>query len=283
MNELRPSSSHELASGAESVFPAGRLMLQTALNEWMRLLGEEINHSAVDYVVDFLNTQFQAFVDDANPGQIAGAAKGAGEEGRDAIVGFAFFLQDYLRLARQSLVHASENPPPAPASNRSVARASSDQQFRMEMVGRIEPMNCPQATQLSAAITGDVPEGMLCEVWSLLALLRVYFDENWEGAKDLLQELAYRAGEKLHSLVQRLTPDAPAAVLQSGCWVVNSNAQFRQQFECRQLPLRCGYDSRYCLSPEGQRTGGNTVIPLSFYIAANRSGQICRKARVLWA
>jgi len=126
-------------------------------------------------------------------------------------------------------------------------------------------------------------EGPRQPTWTLLALLRVYFEMDWSAAGDLLEEFAHRAGEMTCRLILT-SPEAERNKLMAmGCRLLNSNARFAQSFECRALPARGGFDSNLCESPEGERGGSITVMPLSFLVVRRQTGQPSRRARVRWA
>jgi hypothetical protein len=263
----------------------GTFWPEKALSDWEAMLGEAVAPAVREYVEEFLRTQWRLAEQGAGPQEVAVSAGEAPEEYRDAVVAFAMFFQQVARPvfaarrdARPSApggVRASASPPTGPVS------ASAGEQARDSLARTVRGLSDPAFDDLRAAIVADSDQSE--DAWTLLALLQVYFGIDWRGANDFLLELAFRAGEIICRIARRQTRTDAARIHSLGCQLLNGSEQFRRQFECRALPVRCGFDSQYCEAPEGRRGGGNTVAPLSFYVVTGRTGQACRRARVQWA
>jgi hypothetical protein len=238
---------------------------------------DEISQAAGAYARDFLQGQFRAVGEGAGGAEAAveQAAHASGES-RDVLVAFALFLQNYLRTP------AAERSAGAGAPAAAAPACPVDHSLEADLPARlVEALMDPAMAGLRGLLARSAAGPAAKEAWTLLCLLRVYFEMDWRDAKEILQELAYRAGEAL-CLVAKSQSD-PAEALAMGCRLLNAQPQFREHYECRALPPRCGFDSRYCETPAGPPRDGNTVLPTSLYIVNNRSGQLCRRARTVWA
>ena len=116
----------------------------------------------------------------------------------------------------------------------------------------------------------------LCCVYDLL---QVYFELDWSSSVDLLQDIAFRAGMMLCDVAMRQPFAEQDPLMTLGCQLLNANAQFGQNYECRPLPKRGRLDMDKCEQPEGQGTGPD-VMPMSFYIVRKPMNKVSRRARV---
>ncbi len=271
------------------------------LTEWEATLDPAVRQAAAGQVRRFFSDQQECFRGGSGAGGSIRAAEKTSDAVRDAVVAFALYYQDHLRARRDepdapagrpaAATTAGATPPtprPAPASapSRATAAAPSDGDSNryaslwtrwVPLLGRSE-----NADLLAAFVKAGI-DGPRKQTWTLLALLRVYFEMDWSAAGDLLEELAHRAGEIICGLIMA-GPEAEANKLMAmGCRLLNSHPTFAQSFECRALPARGGFDRNLCESPEGGRGGSVTVVPLSFLVVRKQTAQPSRRARVRWA
>ena len=232
--------------------------------------------------------------------------------GRDAIVSFALFCRarfpDELaarpsprrsqrseREARptrtasvSTRTRAGEAPQPedAPrAADRRPSTAAGDPEAKRRSRGerawksRVRPLADTRFARLLVVLVEESLADSNGQMQNLLSLLQVYFELDWSSSVDLLQDIAFRAGMMLCDVAMRQPFAEQDPLMTLGCQLLNANAQFGQNYECRPLPKRGRLDMDKCEQPEGQGTGPD-VMPMSFYIVRKPMNKVSRRARV---
>ncbi len=265
---------------------ADRSALAEAIGSWETTL----DAATADAVAE----QVRVFLEDLAAKGPVEASKGKSPQASDAVMAFALYCLNDLQAS--SLADA----PPAPSRPTPPARASasperdaptrtkrspSETQALIQRLWRerINLLAEPAFTELLELFVAASTRGIKQQAWTLQSLLRVYFEMDWSAAGDLLQELAYKAGGLICKLIMDQSERDQTKLMRAGCELLNRNGQFGQQFLCQALPAHSGYDVNTCEAPQGQRRPGQSVIPLSFCIVRQQTGQVCRRAQVSWA
>ena len=267
-----PQDADAAPEACTEAVPPADMPITAVLSEWECMLGQSIGQAARSYVELFVSQQAELARSEGGGGAVCLALPA---EATDPILGFSLFLQDRFRSGGTLDLPQGAGR----LSGSGAGRADGT----LETLTNLAPqLKEPALLELANLLARCMANGPDDEAWTLASLLRVFFQVNWNDARELMQEIAFRCGEVICRLARSQASVDCARVMALGCDLLNRNAQFTQEYECRALPPGCGLDSQCCEMPEGRRIGGNTVAPLSFYFVVRRTGQVCRRAKTMW-